>query len=68
MLRNDTYAVYLPQIRPFTSIYPKWTLYRVPWLELPTSERREVVADESTGGDSGSTAEIQERLQALVYK
>jgi hypothetical protein len=44
------------------------TLYRVPWLELPTSERREVIADEPIGGDSGSSAEIQGRLQALGYK
>jgi hypothetical protein len=64
------------RIMPFTS--PKFghshqyirneTLYRVPWLEIPTSERREVIADEPIGGDSGNSAEIQERLQALGYK
>lgn len=64
------------KIIPFTT--PKYghsheyirneTLYKVPWLVVPGSKRRKLVADDPLGFERGSHEIVEDRLQSLGYK
>lgn len=43
-------------------------LYKVPWLETPFEERREVTSDKPIGFANGEPEMIEDRLRALGYR
>jgi hypothetical protein len=64
------------RILPFTT--PKFghshqyirnkTLYKVPWLEIPSTNRRNVTSDEPVKFDQGDSTTVADRLTSLGYK
>lgn len=44
------------------------TLYTVPWLEVPTDDRRSITSDEPIEFEGGDSNTVEERLQFLGYK
>lgn len=44
------------------------TLYRVPWLEVPVDQRRDVSRNKPISSDSGEPEIVEDRLRSLGYK
>ncbi len=76
VISSDHGEILGENIIPFTT--PKYghshqyirnkTLYQVPWLVIPTNERRQLVEDDPLGFERGSSEIVEDRLQSLGYK